>query len=133
MSTLSTTLTRRIDLADAVILVDNATQPMQAAPVAAMKELVASGNSAKLVFAFTHFDRVGGDNLPSPSARAQHVLASAENVLAAIGEDLGPFAERALRARLGTSRVFLANLDQKLDADSRMVRALQSSVRSFLS
>lgn len=119
MSTLSTTLTRRIDLADAVILVDNATQPMQAAPVAAMKELVSSGNSAKLVFAFTHFDRVGGDNLPSPSARAQHVLASAENVLAAIGEDLGPFAERALRARLGTSRVFLANLDQKLDADSQ--------------
>jgi signal recognition particle receptor subunit beta len=119
MSTLSTTLTRRIDLADAVILVDNATQPMQAAPVAAMKELVSSGNSAKLVFAFTHFDRVGGDNLPSPSARAQHVLASAENVLAAIGEDLGPFAERALRARLRTSRVFLANLDQKLDADSQ--------------
>ncbi|HRN74476.1 hypothetical protein [Ottowia sp.] len=119
MSTLSTTLTRRIDMADAVILVDNATQPMQAAPVAAMKELVSSGNSAKLVFAFTHFDRVGGDNLPSPSARAQHVLASAENVLAAIGEDLGPFAERALRARLGTSRVFLANLDQKLDAESQ--------------
>jgi energy-coupling factor transporter ATP-binding protein EcfA2 len=119
MSTLSTTLTRRIDMADAVILVDNAIQPMQAAPVAAMKELVSSGNSAKLVFAFTHFDRVGGDNLPSPSARAQHVLASAENVLAAIGEDLGPFAERALRARLGTSRVFLANLDQKLDAESQ--------------
>ncbi|MDY0012829.1 MAG: hypothetical protein RBS40_08065 [Rhodocyclaceae bacterium] len=119
MSTLSTTLTRRVDMADAVILVDNATQPMQAAPVAAMKELVSSGNSAKLVFAFTHFDRVGGDNLPSPSARAQHVLASAENVLAAIGEDLGPFAERALRARLGTSRVFLANLDQRLDAESQ--------------
>lgn len=119
MSTLSTTLTKRIDMADAVILVDNATQPMQAAPVAAMRELVSSGNSAKLIFAFTHFDRVGGDNLPSPSARAQHVLASAENVLSAIGEDLGSFAERALRARLGSSRVFLANLDQKLDAESQ--------------
>lgn len=118
MSTLSTSLTKRIDMADAVILVDNATQPMQAAPVAAMKELVSSGNAAKLILAFTHFDRVGGDNLPTPTARAQHVLASAENVLASIGEDLGPFAERALRARLGSSRVFLANLDQKLDVDS---------------
>jgi energy-coupling factor transporter ATP-binding protein EcfA2 len=118
MSTISTTLSKRIDIVDAVILVDNATQPMLAAPVAAMKELVSSGNSAKLIFAFTHFDRVNGDNLPNPTARSKHVLASAENVLSAIGEDLGPFAERALRARLDTSRVFLADLDQKLNVES---------------
>jgi energy-coupling factor transporter ATP-binding protein EcfA2 len=119
MSTISTTLSKRIDMVDAVILVDNATQPMLAAPVAAMKELVSSGSSAKLIFAFTHFDKVGGDNLPNPAARAQHVLESAENVLSAIGEDLGPFAERALRARLTTSRVFLADLDQKLSTESK--------------
>ena len=119
MSTISTTLSKRIDMVDAVILVDNATQPMLAAPVAAMKELVSSGNSAKLIFAFTHFDKVSGDNLPNPSARAQHVLASAENVLSAIGEDLGPFAERALRARLASSRVFLADLDQILDVETK--------------
>jgi hypothetical protein len=119
MSTISTTVSKRIDMVDAVILVDNATQPMLAAPVAAMKELVSSGNSAKLIFAFTHFDKVGGDNLPTPTARTRHVLESAENVLSAIGEDLGPFAERALRARLTTSRVFLADLDQKLDVESK--------------
>lgn len=113
-STISTTLSRRIEAADAVVLVDNATQPMQAAPVGAMKELVSSGNASKLIFAFTCFDRVGGDNLPTPSARAHHVLASADNVLAAIGEDLGPFAERALRTRLGAARVFLGSLDRKL-------------------
>jgi hypothetical protein len=115
MSTLPPALLRRIDMVDAIVLVDNATQPMQAAPVAAMKELVSSGNAAKLVFAFTHFDQVGGDNLPTAAAKAQHVLASAENVLAAIGEDLGPFAERALRARLTNARVFLAKLDAKLE------------------
>lgn len=118
MSTISTGLSKRIDMSDAVVLVDNGTQPMQAAPVAAMKEIVASGNSAKLIFAFTHFDRVGGDNLPTLSARTQHVLASAENVLAAIGEDLGPYAERALRGRLTSARVFLANLDKKFDPAS---------------
>lgn len=118
MSPISTNQSKRIDMVDAVILVDNAMQPMLSAPVAAMKEIVSSGNSAKLIFAFTHFDKVSGDNLPNPSARAQHVLASAENVLSAIGEDLGPFAERALRARLKTSRVFLADLDQKLDVES---------------
>jgi hypothetical protein len=119
MSTISTSLSRRIDMVDAVILVDNATQPMQAAPVAAIKELVSSGNAAKLIFAFTHFDKVGGDNLPTPAARVQHVLASAENVLAAIGEDLGPFAERALRARLRSARFFLANLDERLDIENK--------------
>ncbi|ARK54919.1 hypothetical protein BOC36_18670 [Burkholderia pseudomallei] len=118
MATISTTLARRIDMVDAVILVDNATQPMQAAPVAAMKELVSSGNASKLIFAFTHFDLVGGDNLPTPAAKAHHVLASAENVLAAIGEDLGPFAERALRARLAASRVFLSKIDEPLDSSA---------------
>ena len=132
MSTISTTLSKRIDMVDAVILVDNATQPMLAAPVAAMKELVSSGNSAKLIFAFTHFDKVSGDNLPNPSARSQHVLASAENVLSAIGEDLGPFAERALRARLKTSRVFLANLDQKLDVESKDGKRTASQLGKLL-
>jgi hypothetical protein len=132
MSTISTTLSKRIDMVDAVILVDNATQPMLAAPVAAMKELVSSGNSAKLIFAFTHFDKVSGDNLQNPSARAQHVLASAENVLSAIGEDLGPFAERALRARLSTSRVFLADLDQELDIASKDGKRTASQLGKLL-
>lgn len=132
MSTISTSLSKRIDMVDAVILVDNATQPMLAAPVAAMKELVSSGNSAKLIFAFTHFDKVNGDNLPNPSARAQHVLASAENVLSAIGEDLGPFAERALRARLASSRVFLADLDQRLDVESKDGKRTASQLGKLL-
>ena len=118
MSTISTTLAKRIEMVDAVILVDNAMQPMLAAPGAAMKDLVSSGSAQKLIFAFTHFDQVGGDNLPTPSARVHHVLASAENVLAAIGEDLGPFAERALRVRLSKARVFLSGIDAKLDAES---------------
>jgi hypothetical protein len=132
MSTISTALSKRIDMVDAVILVDNATQPMLAAPVAAMKDLVSSGNSAKLIFAFTHFDKVSGDNLPNPSARSQHVLASAENVLSAIGEDLGPFAERALRARLKTSRVFLADLDRKLDVESKDGKRTASQLGKLL-
>ena len=43
---------------------------------AAMKELVSSGNSAKPIFAFTHFDKVSCDHLPSPSARSQQCSGS---------------------------------------------------------
>ena len=115
-SSLSTNLLRRIDMVDAVILVDNAAQPMQAAPVAALRSLIRTGNIKKLLMCFTHFDEVKGDNLPTFSAKRDHVLASAENVMTRLGEDLGPNAERALRARLAEQCYFLGGIDKILDA-----------------
>jgi GTPase SAR1 family protein len=118
-SSVSTNIIRRIEEVDAVVLVDNAAQPMQAAPVAAMRELVSSGNASKLIIAFTHFDEIRGDNLTTPTAMVSHVLGSAENVTASIGEDLGPFAERAIRKRLETARVFLAGIDKPMSPESK--------------
>lgn len=119
---LSTAVSKRIEEVDAVLLVDNATQPMQAAPVAAMKAVVTSGNASKLLFAFTHFDMVKGDNLPRFSDRENHVKASAENVLKAIGEDLGPFAERVLRQRLDRGCFFLGGINEPLDPGKKAGR-----------
>jgi hypothetical protein len=56
----------------AVLLVDNAAQPMQPAPVAALKGIAVSGNASKLHVIFTHFDQVKGDNLPGFSNRDHH-------------------------------------------------------------
>lgn len=119
---LATPVSKRIEEVDAVLLVDNATQPMQAAPVAAMKALVTSGNAGKLVFCFTHFDMVRGDNLPTFSDREAHVRASGENVLKTIGEDLGPFAERTLRQRLVRGCFFVGGIDQRLDEEKKAGR-----------
>ena len=113
-SAVSTSVSRRIESADVVLLVDSATQPMQAAALAAMREVVATGNARKLIIAFTHFDEVKGDNLPNASAKVQHVLASAENVLAVFGEELGPYAERTLRQRLEHARFFLEDIHKPL-------------------
>lgn len=131
-SAVSTAVSRRIDTADAVLLVDSATQPMQAAPLAAMREVVATGNSPKLIFAFTHFDEVKGDNLPNASAKVQHVLASAENVLAAFGEELGPYAERALRQRLEHARFFFADIHEPLSNAKASGRRTISQIRKLL-
>lgn len=131
-SAVSTAVSRRIQAADAVLLVDSSTQPMQAAPLAAMREVVATGNARKLIIAFTHFDEVKGDNLPNASARVQHVLASAENVLAAFGEELGPYAERALRQRLESARFFLADLHQPLSEATASGRRTISQLRELL-
>jgi hypothetical protein len=56
----------------AVLVVDNAAQPMQAAPVAALKGIAVSGNASKLHVIFTHFDQVKGNNLPGFSDRDHH-------------------------------------------------------------
>ena len=131
-SAVSTAVSRRIEAADAVLLVDSATQPMPAAPLAAMREVVATGNSRKLVIAFTHFDEVKGDNLPNASAKAQHVLASAENVLAAFGEDLGPYAERALRQRLDSARFFLEKIHEPLSEGTASGKRTVLQIRKLL-
>ena len=65
VAAISTSLTRRIESTDAIVLVDNATIPMQAAPVAAMREMITTGSARKLLLVFTHFDEVKGDNLPN--------------------------------------------------------------------
>lgn len=117
-SSLPTAVAKAIEEADAVLLVDSATQPMQAAPASAIRSMLTSGDTDKLIFCFTHFDEVVGDNLQTPSDRARHVLASVENVLASVREDFGPRSERALRRRLDTSRVFLAGIDKTLDPES---------------
>lgn len=116
VAALSTRVALQLEQVDAVLLVDNATQPMQAAPVAALKGIAVSGNAMKLHFLFTHFDRVEGDNLPTFSAREEHVLASAENVLKSIGDDLGPAAERILRRRLDRARYFVAGIHEPLNS-----------------
>jgi hypothetical protein len=132
MAAISTSLTRRIELSDAIILVDNAMQPMQAAPVTAMKEMITSGSASKLLLIFTHFDEVKGDNLPNVFAKEQHVLASAENVLAAIGEELGPFAERALRGRLTDACFFVGGIDEHLDAKNKSQKRTIGQLQDML-
>ncbi|MBL8528857.1 MAG: hypothetical protein JNL68_14310 [Burkholderiales bacterium] len=132
VAAISTSLTRRIESTDAIVLVDNAVQPMQAAPVAAMKEMITSGSASKLLFVFTHFDEVKGDNLPNVASREQHVLASAENVLASIGEELGPFAERALRCRLKEACFFVGSIDENLDASKKAHKRTIGQLQALL-
>ena len=95
-------------------------------------ELVATGNGRKLILAFTHFYEIKGDNLLGTAEKAQHVLASAENVLAAFGEDLGPYAERILRKRLEAARFFLADLQEPLSESTGAGRRTVDQLRKLL-
>lgn len=135
-SSLSTSVTSRFRIADAIVLVDNAAQPMQAGPCAVLQSLVTSGHESKLIVAFTHFDDVKADNLPGISARKSHVVSSFDSVVYAIGKSFGREAESALRNLIPSRLVFLADIQKSLPESAkhtrselqRLIKAIESSI-----
>ena len=121
-SSLSTSITRRFQLVDAIVLVDNAAQPMQAGSCAVLQSLVASGHESKLIVAFTHFDEVKGDNLIGASIKKDHVLGSFDNATRSIGKAFGRDAEVALRKMVPERVIFLANIQQRLKESAKLTR-----------
>ena len=113
-SSLSTRVTRRYQLADAILLVDSAQQPMLAAPNSALRSIASSGQQGKLAIAFTHFDQMRGPNLPNRAAKEQHILASLDQSIGALGKEMGRSVENALK-KLTQERVFfLSNLQEQI-------------------
>ena len=136
-SSVSTAITKRFQIADVIVLVDNAAQPMQAAPVSVLRTLVTSGHESKLIMAFTHFDEVKGDNLIGPKAQKEHVIGSFFNAVQAIGKASGREAEHALKRLHPNRLVFLANIQSELPDKARFTRneftrmldAIESSIQ----
>lgn len=118
VSSLPSSTTRMFDEVDSIIIVDNAQQPMQAAPVAAMRQIAAAGHGDKLIVCFSHFELVEGPNLPNLDARRYHVIASVDQVLSAIGNELGYPTERLLRQRLDRNLYLLSKLHQTVSEDT---------------
>ncbi|MBI4504023.1 MAG: hypothetical protein HY691_00690 [Chloroflexi bacterium] len=122
VSSLPTSITKRYDLVDVILLVDNAAQPMQAAGQAVLRSVAASGHDAKLAITFTHFDQVRGDNLPTIHDRRGHVLASLENTLRAVEEAIGSGAGRRLRRRIEERVFFVSKIQDPLSDQNRLTR-----------
>lgn len=140
--TISTKIARQMDNADAIILVDNATQPMLAAPAAVLMDAFLGGNADKLFVCFTRMDHVEGDNLPNFKHKKRHVRKSAENAINSIGQtiarkidaDTGNFARRVLNGRI---RQFCyvgrmqETLDNREDADKTSIEELSGLVQTI--
>jgi hypothetical protein len=122
-SSISTGITRRFQIADAIVLVDNAAQPMQAAPVAVLSTVVSSGHEGKLMIGFTHFDDVKGGNLMTTAAKKDHVVGSFFNATQAIGKQSGREAEQALKRLIPDRLVFLAKIQEPLKVRANLTRS----------
>ncbi|HNY39004.1 MAG TPA: hypothetical protein PKJ41_01365 [Bryobacteraceae bacterium] len=111
---LSTRVTKRYQVADVILLVDNAQQPMLATPNSALRSIVASGQQSKLILAFTHFDQMRGPNLPNRLAKEQHVLASLDQSIGVLGKEMGRGVENALKKITPERSFFLSNLQDQI-------------------
>ena len=113
-SSVTTQITRRFSDVDVVLLVDNAQQPMQAAPLSVMRSLTSSGHQQKLAIAFTHFDNVKGANLPDFLAKRAHVMASVTNGLSNLRDALGGASiVRAVEHTIADRCFMLGGLDRR--------------------
>jgi hypothetical protein len=122
-TSLSTDITSRFEKSDAIILVDSAAQPMQAASNAVLKNLETSGHVAKLLVCFTHFDSVEGDNLPTTRAKRNHVRNSLENAITALGRELGLRASAVLSNAVKDHVFFVSNIQKPLSLEEKLTRA----------
>jgi energy-coupling factor transporter ATP-binding protein EcfA2 len=113
-TSISTNVTRRFDDVDVILLVDNAQQPMQAAPLSLLRAVAASGNHDKLALAFTHFDLIKGQNLASVADKRAHVMASVLSALSTLRDILGTQVVKAIEYGLDQRCFMLGGTDRRL-------------------
>ncbi len=112
VSSVSTRITQRFNSVDMILLVDNAQQPMQAAPLALLRAVGSAGFADKLAIAFTHFDQVKGANLRSFDQKRQHVIGSVENAIASLRDIVGTGVAGALDRQIEQQSAFLGGLNR---------------------
>lgn len=111
-SSVSTRVSRRFAQVDIILLVDNAQQPMQAAPLSVLREIASSGYHSKLAIAFTHFDQIKGQSLPSFADKRAHVMASVLNSLSSLRDVLGASVVKAIEHGIDKRCFMLGGVDR---------------------
>jgi predicted GTPase len=113
-SSVTTHVTRRFAQVDVILLVDNAQQPMQAAPLSVLRAVASSGHHRKLAVAFTHFDQIKGQNFQKFSDKRAHVMASVLNALSSLREVLGVVVVNAIEHGIDARCFMLGGVDRQL-------------------
>ena len=113
-SSVTTHITERFHQIDVILLVDNAKQPIQAAPLSVLRAVAARGYNSKTAIAFTHFDQIKGQNLPALRDKRNHVMDSVRNALSSLRDVLGGPVARSMEQDIDNRCFMLGGVDQKL-------------------
>lgn len=111
-SSVTTHVTRRFSDVDVILLVDNAGQPMQAAPMSVLRAVAATGHEGKLAIAFTHFDQIKGKSLPTFADKRSHVMASVTNALTGLKDILGAPVVKSIERHIDARCFMLGGVDK---------------------
>ena len=133
-ASISTKITDRFHEVDLILLVDNAAQPMQAAPLRLLQDAGTSGHGDKLAVAFTHVDQVEGDNLNRRVDKRNHVQASITGAIVGLRDLVSPRVSETLAARLNEYTFFLGALNRPasrlLKHDTQTLHELMDLMRA---
>jgi hypothetical protein len=113
-ASVTTHVTRKFKDVDVILLVDNAQQPMQAAPLSVLRAVASSGHHRKLAIAFTHFDQIKGQNFQKFADKRAHVMASVLNALASLRDALGISVVNAIEHGIDARCFMLGGVDRQL-------------------
>jgi len=128
-ASLPLTVMEQLDRADRIVVVDDATHPMQAAPLAALRQLTMAGQVDKLALAFTHADGVAGPNIASVEERDGLLRRAVNQAVRSLRDDLGDTAWMGLNRQIDDHTFVLGHLDRRLDsrepAEALVINELQ--------
>lgn len=128
-SSISTRVTRRFSEVDMILIVDNAEQPMQSAPLELLRSIGSSGHADKLAVAFTHFDLVRGRNFGSFQQKRDHVMQSVRDAIGTLKQSIGSPVAAMLEQQIEDHAFFLGGLDREID---RIPPGFQDQMRALL-
>ena len=128
-SSISTRVTRRFSDVDMILIVDNAEQPMQTAPLELLRSIGNSGHADKLAVAFTHFDLVRGRNFGSFQQKRDHVMNSVRDAIGTLKQSIGAPVAAMLEKQIEDHAFFLGGLDREID---KIPRGFRGQMRALL-
>lgn len=132
---ISTSVTRRFDLAHAIVLVDDATKPILDAAQALLRTVTASGRERKFAIVFTNFDRMKGDDLGSGKDKRNKVLAAVEQGILSVETALDGQSGvgRRLRRVLESGRIFfVGGIHEAIGERARSTRKELNAMLKFM-
>lgn len=128
-SSISTRVTRRFSEVDMILIVDNAEQPMQTAPLELLRSIGNSGHGDKLAVAFTHFDLVKGPNFGSFQQKREHVMNSVRDAIGTLKQSIGAPVAAMLEKQIELHAFFLGGLDREIE---KLPRGFCDQMRDML-
>lgn len=129
VSSISTRITRRFADVSLILIVDNAKQPMQAAPLELLRSIGSSGNASKLAIALTHFEEVIGDNLRNHKSKCHHVFKSVRDAIDTLKQSIGSSVSAVLKERSEHHIFYLGYLDREIcEIPSRYKKEMQKLI-----